>query len=460
MKRILALGLLFCLLFLSGCGAGESRTTTDASDSAMDVVTTTAEPKSVIHLLDSENKPLYSVIRSEETDDAMLDLSQTAFRELSDRAGTTFAFGTDFKRKTDEVEDLYEILVGPTNREASALLEGLAVNEYIIAVSGHKIVLGGGGYAATLQAIREFLSFLDDSLRWEVEDGWMKKDELSLGRYLVGVTNQGESCVEVYDIEKGIDRTACLFRASMPYYNIADVKLRRSASYGEVVLSVCGNNYACMMTYPAGEVVWKTMSAADNPHSIELLPCGYIAVASSDGSAVRFFNASEKNSQKYTEVKLADAHAVLWDEKNEVLWALGRNLLVAYTVTPSGEGVTVEEVKRYQAPADWGHDLAPIYGNVDALWVVLGDRICRFNKLTGEFTTDYEGSLHFDLPGAKSVGNFPDGAGVVCTPDGAFKSWTTQWVTFIYHDGAYRTKQYRSSTGHFYKSRVWCADYQ
>ena len=54
-----------------------------------------------------------------------------------------------------------------------------------------------------------------------------------------------------------------------------------------------------MYEYPSGKVLWAASSyAAENPHSIEISPDGrIIAVASSTGGEVRFYNTDGKPRQ-------------------------------------------------------------------------------------------------------------------------------------------------------------------
>ena len=282
--------------------------------------------------------------------------------------------------------------------------------------------------------------------------------------YLIALTNQSKAYVEVYDITEGkIDESSLVWSYKLPYNNIAGVKFRHSKTHGDVVLAVCGNNYGCMVSYPAGEIVWSTVSTAANPHSIELIPCGVIAVASSDGDEIRFFTTEKQyNSKPSASVTLDDAHGVLWDEENEVLWAVGGNILTAYTVTLDSDGavtVTEDVSLRTEIPTNSAHDLAPVYGNTDELWITTGSTVYRYNKSAKAFVYDYEGHEELDISGVKGIGSYDDGSVVYIYPDGEYQSWTSKTVYFL-KNGVEESISLVSEDGHFYKVRVWDTRYQ
>ena len=160
-------------------------------------------------------------------------------------------------------------------------------------------------------------------------------------------------------------------------------------------------------------------------------------------------------------VTLEDAHGVLWDDERGVLWAIGRTVLAAYRVTLDGTKVTVTEETSLRAtiPSDWSHDLAPVYGNTDALWITTSSHVYQYSKSTGKFSTDYEGHAILDRKDVKGVGSFDDGSLVYIFPDGAFKTWTSQ-SAFLLKNGSASSITATSADGHFYKIRVWDTRYQ
>lgn len=472
MKLIRILILLLCsAILLCGCASehgGGTVTQSTGEVTSGDAGSTTGADVSTAGAADTvslvaDGKPVYKVVRPEEASEMLTSVAIGLRKELSDICGVSFGIGTDFIMPGSDPANDREILLGGVDREeAKKAAAGLSGSEYVIAVDGNKIVIAGGSDYACGKGAEAFLAMLTADTGFTLS-GTLRITGKAESGNLLGVTNQGESCIEVYSLPtRTLGKSELVWRYRMPYYNVADMKLRTDPTHGEVALAVCGSGCAMMITYPAGKLIWSTEKAANNPHSIELLPDGIIAVASSTGNAVRFFTLS---SDEYKgEVTLGDAHGVLWDPENEVLWALGGNVLTAYSVrkdAAGGVGVTEVTERRVTVPTGSGHDLAPYYGDTNILWLTSGSAVYQFNKTTGAFSTAYDGSQKINLGNVKSIGNFRDGTVTLTVPDGAFKSWTTATVDiFTLQNGGYAAGEAVSATGAFYKCRVWCADYQ
>ena len=456
------------------CGkseAGETTAESHTAETTTEAVTETTEPEPTeISLLDEAGKARFRIIRPENGTDTEINVGIELNKALKKLTGATFTLNSDFlmpKESLEDVTEIYEILIGATNRPESAQAkEGLAANEYVIRATAYKIVIAGGSDAATYQAMQAFLAMFETGGAFMLAKDTDIKAEIESQGYLVALTNQGESLLEVYDISNGkLDKSTRVWSYQTPFYNIAGTKLRHSETHGDVALIVCGSGYGCMVSYPAGELLWSTNMAANNPHSIELMPNGVIAIASSTGAEIRFFTTAEKASKKINaRVALEDAHGVLWDEQNQILWAVGRTVLTAYRVTLNADGtvtVTEDTSRRATIPSDHAHDLAPVYGDTNALWITTGSHVYRFDKTTKTFSTDYAGHEYLDRDNVKGVGNFEDGSLVFLYPDGAFKSWTTKSIVLVRNqDGKMVMEEPVSETGHFYKARVWNTRYQ
>jgi hypothetical protein len=383
---------------------------------------------------------------------------------LADLTGTPFTIRDDFlnSKKNESADGVYEILVGNTNRaESAAASEGLDTYDYIIKVAGTKIVIAGGSDYAIVKATEAFLSLFAGGSSFTFPVDLELKGKAETGDFLVGLTNQGASKVEIYDFSTGrLDETSLVWSVSLPYYNIAGLKLRRHEVWGEVAIVACGSSYASIITYPEGKTVWSTNYAANNPHSVELIPGDIFVVASSTGGALRFFDLLGE-SNKYIEVNYPDAHGVLWDPENQLLWALGEDMLRAFAVERDSAGtISVTEIteRRSTAPTGGGHDLAPVYGDTNQLWVTTNSAVYRYDKTTKEFTSFDSGII---TKSVKGIGNFADGSVVAIAPDGVFKSWTSATVNFYIWDGLkLNPLALKSSNGAFYKCRVWSTDYQ
>ena len=468
MKRFVSL--IFAILITlsaASCAGGDNPAETAETTAAAETLPETEAPTPPIALLNNAGEAAYTVIRP---DEGSGDEKQTAIdlkKSLQTLTGSEFSISSDFLMPNQTLESLAqapEILIGATNRpESIAAREGLTVNDYVIRVVGTKIVIAGGCDLMTKRAIEEFLSMLSAENGFTLAADTDVLVEIERGPYIVALTNQGKEYLEVYDISDGkLDESSLIWSYKLPYYNIAGTKLRHSETHGDVALAVCGNTYGCMISYPEGKLLWYTEAAASNPHSIELMPNGVIAIASSTGGEVRFFTTDKKTSRTpAAKVTLEDAHGVLWDDEKQVLWAIGRTVLTAYRVTLDGTKVTVTEDTSLRAtiPSDWSHDLAPVYGNTDALWITTGSHVYRFNKTTKTFSTDYAGHEILDRKDIKGVGSFDDGAVAYIYPDGAFKTWTGQ-SAYLLKAGATACETLTSADGHFYKLRVWDTRYQ
>ncbi len=468
MKRFVSLifAILLALSAVSCAGGDNPAETTETSATAETVPETEPVPE-VVSLIGAGGEAIYQIIRPDEGSDSEKQAGIDLKKSLKTLTGAEFSLSSDFlmpNQTLDDLAEVPEILIGATNRpESIAAREGLTVNDYVIRVIGSKIVIAGGCDLMTKRAIEEFLSMLGAENGFSLDKTTDIRRKIERGPYIVALTNQGKEYLEVYDISSGkLDESSLVWSYKLPYYNIAGTKLRHSETHGDVALAVCGNTYGCMISYPEGKLLWSTEAAASNPHSIELMPNGVIAIASSTGGEVRFFTTDKKTSRTpAAKVTLEDAHGVLWDDEKQVLWAIGRTVLTAYRVTLDGTKVTVTEETSLRAtiPSDWSHDLAPVYGNTGELWITTSSHVYRFNKTSKTFSTNYAGHEILDRKDIKGVGNFDDGAIAYIYPDGAFKTWTGQ-SAFLLKSGASASETLTSADGHFYKIRVWDTRYQ
>ena len=100
----------------------------------------------------------------------------------------------------------------------------------------------------TERAVEAFLAMLSAENGVSLSADTDVRVEIERGPYIVALTNQGKEYLEVYDISDG-------------------------------------------------KLLWYTEAAASNPHSIELMPNGVIAIVSSSGGEVRFFTTDKKTSR-------------------------------------------------------------------------------------------------------------------------------------------------------------------
>ncbi|MBQ7779158.1 MAG: WD40 repeat domain-containing protein [Clostridia bacterium] len=270
----------------------------------------------------------------------------------------------------------------------------------------------------------------------------------------MGVSGRSGAYIDIYDISTG-NMNTLVNSYKAPTSAISGFKFRNSAEYGEVVL-ITGGYDGAIVSMETGETIWMTSKAAQNSHSIELLPNGVLATASSAGSAVHLFNTALSEDQEPTILALDDAHGVLWDPEYNVLWALGRTHLWALNVTLNEDGtvsVAKNEALSVEMPMDHGHDLQSFYGNKDYL-LVTGETVMLYNKVTKTFT-----ELYYEGHSVKGIGVLPNGDIVYIYPDDLYETWNSTWINVI-DSATGEITQIHSNQGRFYKLRVLNYDYQ
>lgn len=293
--------------------------------------------------------------------------------------------------------------------------------------------------------------------------------------FMIAIANQGAQRIQIYDPAIANWSTAAAliwswypnatngFSASTAGWGApSDVKLRNSTFYGGQVMAVADSKGFCgLVPYPAGNArLWSVNvgvpgAGLNNLHAVEVLPNGNVAVAASNGSFVRIYTASQgASSSTYVEFTLTDAHGVLWDPTENVLWALGGSVLTALEITGTAAAPIVSEKISYRVslPSAGGHDLYAYYGDTNKLWVTTHGAGYTFNKTTKTFTA-LVGTANGTA--IKSIGNQPSGQIVEARPSTCVDGWNTNTVKFFGPDVN------KTITGAcLYKARVWWADYQ
>ena len=457
MKKLLLI-ILALLMCLTACTAQKEQTanTGDASDNASDTVETI--PEDALLFTDESGAAAYTVIYP----DFPTEIIEAAAEDL--RSNLTVVTGAKFAKSTDrdtKTKDKGEILIGLTNREQSKVTETLKEREYVIKVDGNKIVITGGSDYAIITALGEFQAMFSKDAPY-VTETLSVSGKADKTQYLVAVTNRSSQQIDIYDLVPASNNTMVKVKSLPISTPAAGLNIRSHTTFGDVVVW-CGSKHAEIMSYETGEKIWSTDNAADNAHGIELLPNDVVAVASSSGNEVRFFDIFASSST-YKSMKLEDAHGVLWDPENEVVWALGLSKLTAYKVERTGSGITVTEdtSKSVKLISDYGHDIAPVYGDTDKMWITTSGGLYIYSKSDKTFTTHINGDNNvIKRSNIKGIGNFDDGSILSLYPDGALYEWTTQTINlyFKYGDKLYHTT-YMTLGTHYYKCRVLRTDYQ
>ena len=183
-----------------------------------------------------------------------------------------------------------------------------------------------------------------------------------------------------------------------------------------------------------------------NAHSIEMLPGGRIAAAASvsnagTGNRLAIFDSA--TGRELASDELRSGHGALWDNDRDVLWALGGDVLRAYTVGSTRGAVTLARTFEIALPDEGGHDLVAIPRS-SRLFVSTERRCFHFDRDRRQFTPhDALG----DRPNIKSYNMHPrTGRVVYVQAEGS--NWWAEHLHFQRPDGTLRL------TGeHLYKAR-------
>jgi hypothetical protein len=308
---------------------------------------------------------------------------------------------------------------------------------------------------------------------------------------LVVTTNQASKKIELYDpAVKDWNSPAALKQSWYP--NAAngfadpaggwglpsDVRLRNSSFFGGQQMLVTDSYGLCaIVPYPAltGKKWSIDLGRGVNPHAIELLPNGNVAIAASDGNFVRVYTSSQgAQSAHYANFKLLAAHAVLWDPAYDVLWVTGEDtgstqILTALKIGGTAAAPVITEAVAYRSvlPSPWGHDVQPYAGDINKLWVSTNEGVYIYDKTRKAFRA--APSKIGGLSGVKGISNQPSGMVVITRPDAGkvplpaegctLNAWSTSYVEFYLADGVYRSSGHKKGAA-YYKGRFWTPDYQ
>ena len=298
---------------------------------------------------------------------------------------------------------------------------------------------------------------------------------LEASEHLVGLCDQGNRRIIVSDlaVEDWENDNAVVWEyKDDSCRSVAGIKLRWSEVFQELVVAYCWGGGAAVVSYEDRVELYRTTRTGENPHSVEILPDGHLIVASSTDNDVRLYDAEalaagdEKHCQR---LEFPNAHGVLWDPEYEVVWLWGTDQLGAYSLIEKDGKPWLAPMSgmRYTAPKSAAHDLCPVYGNKDQLFITCAKGIMIFDKQTEKFSFSYPGgSVGQKHPYAPGTGNFEQ--------DGVFfftsitketmvvNDYSTN-IVFVYvpkADGVGKLLRRKASNDVYYKVRTWSPDYQ
>ncbi|GAB3427390.1 DUF6528 family protein [Flindersiella endophytica] len=233
-----------------------------------------------------------------------------------------------------------------------------------------------------------------------------------------------------------------------------EAKLRHRGDQA-YLLTADSYGLAAVVPYPQGTgAYWAAdVGRANNPHSIELLPDGNVAVAASAGGWVRVFTASQGSaSTTYTEFKLEDAHGVYWDADRSLLWAIGAHELVGLRLSGPASAPVVTKVRGAALPTNWGHDLQPVAVDPDRLWLTTGSQVYQYSIRQNAFLQDFLSVSAINQAGVKSIGDERQSGQVLGTfvQTGNICTWCTDTVSLYEGEQAFQLHG-----AQIYKTRWW-----
>lgn len=172
-----------------------------------------------------------------------------------------------------------------------------------------------------------------------------------------------------------------------------------------------------------------------NAHSIEQLPGGRIAAAASvstadGGNRLVIFDGA--TGRELATDELRSAHGVVWDDARGLLWALGGDVLRAYTIG-AADGSTLDRTFEVALPSEGGHDLVPVPDS-SRLFVSTVRHCFYFDRDRREFSPH---ETLADRPNVKSYNIHPSTGRVVYIQAEA-PNWWAERLHFQRPDGTLR----------------------
>ena len=163
-KLTLLLVLLMIAALAVSCGETPATTPDDTTPSQSDTAETTPVPvdETVLNIIESgATETKYKVVRAENSEKIVTDAASDLRIAMQNKYGIkSISIATDFEARGADPADRYqfEILVGSTNRDESiAALGSISYNDFIITVSGTRVVILGGNDNATVEAVNYFV---------------------------------------------------------------------------------------------------------------------------------------------------------------------------------------------------------------------------------------------------------------------------------------------------------------
>lgn len=281
--------------------------------------------------------------------------------------------------------------------------------------------------------------------------------EAAAANYKVIVAEQKKNYAMVFPKNKAFTdgNAEKIYKAAGTYWsNLSDVKVRSTASHGDVgLLAASGGSIGIWdinsnKVHSSTDLLWEARPGG-NPHAIERIPnVGAVVSASSDGFLTLWAPTDVNKPRtlaRVQEIDLPGAHGVLWDPGLKWLWACGNKIVKAYKVTGSKRNTSLAWTGKSVTLPGLGHDLQPDYSNSGRMLVSDTYGVYSFVKGTQTKT-----KLH-DTRSVKSYVKHSSGEYVWIKGQGGDVSHNWASPTIRFSASADRTR----SGAWFYKARIY-----
>jgi hypothetical protein len=154
----------------------------------------------------------------------------------------------------------------------------------------------------------------------------------------------------------------------------------KAVTGGKELLITSSGDAVALVSHQTGATLFY--AEVKNAHSAELLPNGYIAVASSSdpehhGDRLLLFDRKVSQTPVLS-IPLEAAHGVAWDSRRQVLWALGGAVLLSIRLeSAAGQPQLIVE-KQIPLPSREGHDLQ-LANDGSTLYITNTKEVFRFD---------------------------------------------------------------------------------
>lgn len=226
----------------------------------------------------------------------------------------------------------------------------------------------------------------------------------------------------------------------------------------QLLITCSNNNGWCVLiepdySKPTGAELLFWTNKADNAHSAELLPGGYIVVACSTGSGqcLQLYDI-RKNNTVLAEYPLDSAHGAVWNPATERLYAIGETTLQIYKWDPSKPELEIEESISTANYVKGLHDISI----VDANTLIMGAQKCALYDISKKTFTPVP--IFNNTSGIKSLNYNPETGEIFYTVSGGSPNYTWSTYTLRYNnkiDGTGTEKTIMVNDIEMYKARVF-----